>query len=99
MATYILLTKLSPEATTSPVKLKELEQNVKEKIKKYCPSVKWIANYAILGPYDYLDIFEAPDDSVATKTVTIIRSFGHAVTETWTGIPWQRFKDMIGDIK
>ena len=34
MATYILLTKVSPESMTAPAKLTELEEAVKKKIKK-----------------------------------------------------------------
>jgi uncharacterized protein with GYD domain len=98
MATYILLTRLSPEAVASPAKLKELEQEVKKKVQKNCPKVKWVADYAVLGPCDYLDIFEAPDESEASKVATIIRSFGHATTETWTAIPWARFRDMMAGI-
>ncbi len=95
MATYVLLTKVSPESMTSPGKLKELEAAVKKKVSKHCPQVKWIASYAVLGPYDYLDIFEAPDDLAASQVSTIVRSFGHATTETWSAIPWDRFKGTL----
>jgi uncharacterized protein with GYD domain len=98
MGTYVLLTKISPESMTAPAKLKKLEQQVKSTVKKHCPQVKWLANYAVLGPYDYLDIFEAPDDLTASKVATIVRSFGHATTETWSAIPWERFKDMVGEL-
>ena len=98
MTTYILLTRLSPEAVSSPARLKELEQEIKKKVQQNCPQVKWVADYAVLGPYDYLDIFEAPDEEMASKVATIIRSFGHATTETWTAIPWPRFRDMIAGL-
>ena len=98
MATYILLTKVSPESMTAPAKLTELEEAVKKKIKKHCPQVKWVASYAVLGPYDYLDVFEAPDDLAAGKVATIVRSFGHATTETWSAIPWEQFKRTLGDL-
>jgi hypothetical protein len=34
-----------------------------------CPKVKWLANYAILGPHDYLDISSRHlrDETVAAK--------------------------------
>jgi uncharacterized protein with GYD domain len=57
--------------------------------------VRWLANYAILGPYDYLDIFEAPSELEAAKAIMIIRSFGRAQTETWTALPWERFRGLI----
>ena len=95
MATYVVLTRLTPESAKTPTDLKRLEQVVTERIRRDCPQVKWVANYAILGPYDYLDIFEAPDETVAAKVVMIIRSFGHATTETWTAMPWERFEIVI----
>jgi uncharacterized protein with GYD domain len=96
MATFVMLTKLTPETVRSPGDLRKLEKTVSERIRKDCPEVKWVANYAILGPYDYLDLFEAPDEAVAAKVVMIVRSFGHAETETWTALPWERFEKLIG---
>jgi uncharacterized protein with GYD domain len=95
MATYVVLTRLTPESVKTPTELKRLEKAVAERVRKDCPQVKWLANYAILGPCDYLDIFEAPDETVAAKVVMIIRSFGHATTETWTAMPWERFEVVI----
>ncbi|MBI3077925.1 MAG: GYD domain-containing protein [Deltaproteobacteria bacterium] len=96
MATFAMLTRLTPETLKSPADLKRLEKEVSERIRKECPLVKWLANYAILGPYDYLDIFEAPDEAEAAKVVVIIRSIGHAQTETWTALPWERFEHLLG---
>ncbi len=95
MATYVVLTRLTPETVKSPGDLRRLEKLVSERIRAECPQVKWLANYAILGPYDYLDLFEAPDETVAAKVVMIIRSFGHAQTETWTALNWDRFERLI----
>jgi len=91
MPTYVVLTRLTPESAKSPGELKRLETAVADHVRKDCPQVKWVADYAILGPYDYLDIFEAPDEITAAKVVMIIRSYGHAQTETWTAMPWDRF--------
>jgi uncharacterized protein with GYD domain len=68
-------TRLSPEALTRPQSVAELNTQVEDRIKKECPTVKWLANYAVLGPCDYLDIFEAPDADTATKVALIVRSF------------------------
>jgi uncharacterized protein with GYD domain len=90
-----MLTRLTPDAVRSPADLKQLEKKVAERVRKDCPQVKWLSNYAILGPYDYLDLFEAPDAETAAKVVMIVRSFGHAQTETWTALPWDRFEQLI----
>lgn len=91
MATYAMLTRLSPEALTRPESVAELNRQVEDRLKQTCPEVKWLANYAVLGPYDYLDIFEAPDSDTATKVALMVRSFGHATTKTWVVTPWDRF--------
>jgi len=95
MATFILLTRLSPEAVREPGALAELNRQVAERIRQRCPQVRWLGNYAILGPYDYLDIFEAPDTEVAAQVSAIVRTLGHATTETWAAIPWDRFKEQV----
>jgi uncharacterized protein with GYD domain len=99
MATYAMLTRLSPESLTKPGAVVELNRQVEERIKKECPGVKWLANYAVLGPHDYLDIFEAPDNETATKVVLLVRSFGHAATETWVVTPWDRFAELAKGLK
>jgi uncharacterized protein with GYD domain len=95
MPTYVVLTRLTPETVKTPGALKKLEKAVSEAIRRECPAVKWLANYAILGPCDYLDVFEAPDETVAAKVIVLLRSFGHAQTETWTALPWDRFEKLI----
>ena len=95
MSTYIMLTRLSHGALVSPKSLEELEQQVMERIRSECPQVEWVHNFAILGPYDYLDIFRAPDMDTAFKVATIVRTFGHANTEVWAASEWKAFKDMV----
>ena len=99
MATYVMLTKLSPEALSRPDSVEELNRQVEERIQKECPDVKWSANYAVLGPCDYLDVFEAPDADTATKVALLVRSFGHATTETWLATPWDRFLELAKSLK
>lgn len=99
MATFAMLTRLSPEALKRPQSIEELNAEVEAKIKAACPNVKWLANYAVLGPCDYLDIFEAPDSDTATKVALLVRSFGHATTEVWVVTPWDRFESMVKELK
>jgi len=91
MPTYIMMTRITPEAVTDPKYVEKLERKVVDKITKKCPEVKWIGSYSVLGPYDYVDIFDAPDAESATKVALLVRSFGHGMTETWVATPWDRF--------
>jgi uncharacterized protein with GYD domain len=99
MAHYIMLTRLSPEALKSLSSLEELEKEVMERIRIECPGVIWKTSYAVLGPCDYLDVFEAPDNETATKVATLIRTFGHASTEIWAATEWSRFKELVRDLR
>lgn len=61
------MTKLSPEIS------KQLKQRAKlgrawlDQVKKKCPEVKFISHYALLGTYDFMDIYEAPNAETPQK--------------------------------
>jgi uncharacterized protein with GYD domain len=95
MLTFIMFTRLNPEALRAPKALEELERQAMERVRKECPEVEWVKSYAILGPCDYLDIFRAKDIETASKVSALVRTFGHAHTEVWTATEWDRFKDIV----
>jgi hypothetical protein len=95
MQTFIMITRISPDALSSPSSLEELERQAMKHIRSQCPDVEWLHNFAILGPCDYVDIFRAPDIDTAMKVSTIIRTFAHAGTEIWPATEWERFKEMV----
>jgi uncharacterized protein with GYD domain len=95
MPTFVLLTRLSPEAVRTPEALEQLEREAMRRIRAECPGVEWANNCAVFGPYDYLDIFHAPDVETAAKVATLIRIHGHAQTETWAAVEWDRFKELM----
>jgi uncharacterized protein with GYD domain len=99
MATFIMLTRVIPGRSNAPAALEELEHQVAERIASECPKVEWLENFAVLGPYDYVDIFKAPDIDSATKVSAIVRTFGHAYTEIWPATEWSRFKEIVHDLQ
>ena len=95
MLTFVMLTRLSPDALRSPETLEKLEKTAMEHVRAECPKVQWLHNFAILGPCDYLDIFQAPDLETAMQVATIIRTYGHSTTEVWTATEWKRYKEVL----
>lgn len=93
--TFIMLTKLAHGALKTPEELERLEKSVMDRIFAQCTDVEWIGNYAVFGPYDYVDVFRAPNMATAAKVSTLIRTFGHAHTEIWPAVEWKEFKEMI----
>jgi uncharacterized protein with GYD domain len=99
MAAYVMLTRVDPEVLRTPHSLEELEDRAMEAIRSECPQVKWLSSYAVLGPYDYVDVFDAPDNETAAKVSTLIRTSGRAHSEVWAACEWARFKKMLHAMK
>ena len=91
MATFAMLSRLSPEAFRDPKDFKKLADDVSARIKKECPEIKWLHSFAALGRFDIVDIVEAPDVKQIEKAAMIIRAYGHATTETLLATPWKDF--------
>ena len=94
MQTYILLTKLSPELLKQMKDRAQLGRNWMGKVKDKCPTVKFVAHYALLGQYDFMDIYEAPDEETAAKVSMISLQTGAFLAESWVAIPYKRFVEL-----
>ena len=95
MATYIILSRFSPDAFKDPKEFKELAKEVSAKIRSDCPGIKWKDSYATLGRFDVVDVVEANDAKEIEKAAMIIRGYGHSSTETLQGTPWEEFLDSL----
>jgi uncharacterized protein with GYD domain len=96
MATFLLLTKLPPESVRDPRGFQQVARQVGERLRSQFPGVKWLSSYSILGPYDIVDLFEAPDNETATQVALLIRSMAGVTTETYPATPWDGFLDLVG---
>jgi uncharacterized protein with GYD domain len=70
MPTYILLTTLTSEGRKTlrerPERIKEVNQEIETL------GAKVIAQYSVLGPYDFVNIVEAPDnEAIANVSVEL----------------------------
>jgi len=98
MPTFILMTKLSPEVSKQIKERPKLGREWLEQVKTKCPDVKFIAHYALLGAYDFLDIYEAPNEEVAAKVSMIGMQNGAFQAESLVAIPYKRFVELTEDI-
>lgn len=94
MATYILLTKLSPQSLGKLTERGTVGHQWLDEVKAKCPEVKWLDHYALLGPFDFMDIYEAPNEEVATKVSMITMSKGAVKAESWPAVPYKRFLEI-----
>ena len=98
METYVLMTKLAPDVARQIKDRAKLGRNWFEQVRQKCPGVKFVAHYALLGAYDFLDIYEAPDAETAAKVSMISQANGAYQAESWTAIPYKRFLELGEEI-
>ncbi len=98
MQTYILLTKLSPEVSRQVKDRAKLGRAWLDQVKEKCPEVTFISHYALLGAYDFIDIYEAPDENTAAKVSMISLSNGAFSSESLIAIPYKKFLELTEEI-
>jgi uncharacterized protein with GYD domain len=80
MPTYVMLTKLTTWGRKS---VKERPERIKEVNKEVeAMGVRIIGQYAVLGPYDFVNILDAPDDAAISKVAIELGSRGTLETLT-----------------
>lgn len=88
MGTYVLMTKLEGALLKDR---RKAGQKWKSKVERLVPGIKWIAHYALLGPYDFMDVYEAPDDGAAMRVSLLSRELGAASAESWPAMAYDQF--------
>ena len=98
MQTFMLMTKLSPDVTAQMKDRASIGRAWLDKVKAKCPGVKFLAHYGLLGPYDFVDIYEAPDADTAAKVSMISLANGALQAESWVAIPYKRVLELADEI-
>ncbi|HUV29880.1 MAG TPA: GYD domain-containing protein [Acidobacteriota bacterium] len=94
MVSFIMALTINPNAKKLHP---DLSNQVSESLEVFAKhSVKVQDLYATLGRYDYLAIFDAPDQAVAFRVAADINNLGILETETWPVIPYDDFSQLIG---
>jgi uncharacterized protein with GYD domain len=99
MPRFVLMTRLSPESVRDAEVRREAGRAWLSKVKKACPEVRWISHYAILGPYDFMDIYDAPNEEVAHKVSLISRMEGAVTAESWQALPYEGFLELLAQVE
>ena len=89
MATYILLGVLTDEGAEKLRKHPEWMDEVNRALAAM--DVKIIAQYAVLGPYDLVNIVEAPDNRAVVRVSTELSMRGSVKITTLPALPIEDF--------
>lgn len=89
MATYIMLSTLTDDGSETlkenPTRLKEVNKEIEGM------GVKIMSQYATLGPYDFVNIIEAPDNETVARLSVELGGRGSVKLLTMPAIPIDRF--------
>jgi uncharacterized protein with GYD domain len=99
MPRFVQMTRLAPESVRDAEVRRAMGRQWLNKVKATCPEVKWIAHYAILGPYDFMDIYEAPSVETAHKVSLISRAEGAVTAESWQAMPYDQFLELLEEVE
>ena len=93
MATYILLTNLTDEGRktvkANPGRIKEVNKEIESL------GAKVVAQYAVLGPYDFVNVVEAPDNDTIAKVSVELGSRGKLQITTLPALPIETFAKKV----
>jgi uncharacterized protein with GYD domain len=84
MPVYVMLTTLTDEGRRTikenPDRIKEVNREVE------AMGVRVLAQYAVLGPYDFVNILEAPSNEVVSRVAVELGSRGTLQTMTLAAV-------------
>jgi len=85
MGYYVMLTKLTDEGRktikSNPKRIQEVNKEVE------AMGVKILCQYFLLGPYDFVNILESPDNKTISKVALELGARGTVETMTMAAMP------------
>jgi uncharacterized protein with GYD domain len=103
MKTFVLMTKLASrdaQITEIGAKLADRSRTGRawlKEIREKCPEIKFKAHYALMGYWDSMHIYEAPDEETAAKVSLLSRAYA-AQVESWLVLPYEKILKISEEI-
>jgi uncharacterized protein with GYD domain len=89
MPTYILLTNLTAQGVqtlkSNPDRLREVNRDVEEL------GAKVVHQWATLGPFDFVNVVEAPDNATIARVSVELGARGSATLQTMSALTIEEF--------
>ena len=93
MPAYIMLSTLTPEGRQTLHKNPDRLEEVNKEVTDF--GCKVVAQYAVLGQYDFISIIEAPDNETAAHLSVDLGSRGTVNITTLAAIPTTQLRDKL----
>ena len=93
MPTYILLSKLTSEGRKTVKENPERIKEVNKEIEEF--GAKVVQQYSVLGPYDFVNVVEAPGNDAITRVSIELGSRGTIQILSMPATPIDKFLEII----
>ena len=94
MPKYVMLSTLTPKGSqtlqANPDRLKEVNRDVEEL------GAKVLHQWATLGPFDFVNVVEAPDDATIARVSVTLGARGSAKLQTMAALDIDEFLNALG---
>jgi uncharacterized protein with GYD domain len=94
MGTYVMLTTVGPDGWATIREQPERIQEVTDEVEAM--GLKVVAQYALLGQWDFLNVIEAPDEASITRAAVALAARGTMRTTT---LPAIAIDDLVAALK
>lgn len=94
MPTYVLLSSLTDEGAKTIKERPGRIQEVNREVERLGVTVR--SQFAVLGPYDFVSIVEAPDNATIARVSAELASRGTVRVMTMPAIPVEEFAGQLG---
>jgi len=94
MATYVLLSTLTDEGRKTikekPERIREVNKEMEETL-----GVKTLSQYALLGPYDFISIVEAPNNETIVRLSVELGSRGTVQIMSMAAVSLEKYVALV----
>ena len=104
MRTYVLMSRMAIQGPSMIEVASNMKSGPKRRrawrtqVARQCPEVRFLASYALLGGWDFMDIYEAPDEETAAKVSMIVSGTAAFQVESWSAIPEDRLQELADEV-
>ena len=93
MPTYVSLLNYTDQGIRNAKASPERQQQAEDRLQQL--GGRFIGHYLTMGPYDYVLVWEAPDDEAAARFMLTVGSSGNVRTLTLKAFPQEQFRGIL----
>ena len=96
MPTYVTLLNYTDQGIRNAKGSPERQQQAEERLRQL--GGRFVGHYLTMGIYDYVLVWEAPDDETAARYMLTLGASGNVRSTTLKAFPQEQFQSILGSL-